>query len=195
MKRIRCGVGLLLLALGLSQLVGAQSLYDEQTFRALTADRKALRVGDVLTVQVTENASATANADTGTQRRNNLGAHLSLSWPHQRTVDAAAVLGGEFDGGGRTVRAGRVLAQLTVSVRDVLANGDLLIAGEQLLTINDEAQRIAVSGRVRPQDVSDGNVVASSRIADAEITYVGDGELADRQKKPWWRHLSDVLGF
>lgn len=64
------------LSLGGAQ-VQAQSLYDEATFKALTADHKAFRVGDVLTVQVVENAMATANADTGTQRRNGLGVDRS----------------------------------------------------------------------------------------------------------------------
>jgi len=176
----------------------AQSLYDETTFRALTADRKAFRVGDALTVQVVESATATANADTGTQRRNNLGLDLALSYPpriNQKTATANAAVSGDFDGGGSTQRAGRLLAQLTVSVRDVLPNGDLLIAGEQQLMINDERQRISVTGRVRPQDISEANVVLSSRVADADIVYVGEGHLADRQKPAWWRQLADFIGF
>jgi flagellar L-ring protein precursor FlgH len=184
---------LALLACGLPSM--AQSLYEEATFRALTADHKAFRVGDVLTVQVIESAVAAANADTGTQRRNNLGADLALSYPHQRNLTANAAVNGVFDGGGRTERAGRLVAQLTVSIRDVLPNGDLLVAGEQQLTINDERQRIALTGRVRPQDVSEANVVVSTRIADADITYVGEGHLADRQKPAWWRQFADWLGF
>jgi len=173
----------------------AQSLYDETTFRPLTADHKAFRVGDVLTVQVVESATATANADTGTQRRNNLGVDLSLDYHRSRHAAANASVGGDFDGGGRTARDGRLVAQLTVSIRDVLPNGDLLVAGEQQLTINDERQRIAVTGRVRPQDISEANVVLSTRIADADITYVGEGHLADRQKPAWWRQVTDWLGF
>lgn len=175
--------------------VQAQSLYDESTFKSLTADHKAHRVGDVLTIQVVENAMATANADTGTQRRNGLGVDLSVTYPRVKAAAANASVGGDFDGGGRTERAGRLMAQLTVSIRDVLPNGDLLIAGEQQLTINDERQRIGITGRVRPEDVSESNVVLSTRVADADITYVGEGHLADRQKPAWWRQLIDLLGF
>ncbi|HEX5682645.1 MAG TPA: flagellar basal body L-ring protein FlgH [Ideonella sp.] len=186
--------------LGLATLLAlqashAQSLYDETTFRALTSDHKAFRVGDVLTVQVVENAMATANADTGTQRRNNLGVDLSVTYPRVKAAAANAGVSGDFDGGGRTERAGRLVAQLTVSIRDVLANGDLLVAGEQQLTINDERQRITLTGRVRPQDISESNTVLSTRIADADITYVGEGHLADRQKPAWWRQVADWLGF
>jgi flagellar L-ring protein precursor FlgH len=82
-----------------------------------------------------------------------------------------------------------------VTVREVLPNGDLSVAGEQVLTINNEQQRINIEGRVRTQDITDANVVLSSRLADARITYAGDGELADRQKPAWWRHAFDWLGF
>lgn len=186
---------LLALCWGVAGLTQAQSLYDETSFRSLTADQKAFRVGDVLTVQVVENATATANADTGTARRNNLGVDLSLHYHRDRKASANAAVGGDFDGGGSTQRAGRLLAQLSVSIRDVQPNGDLLVAGEQQLTINDERQRISLTGRVRPQDISEGNVVLSSRIADADINYVGEGHLADRQKPAWWRQFADWLGF
>lgn len=177
------------------QAVPAQSLFDEGSFRALTDDAKAFRVGDVLTIQIVEQAVATANADTGTQRNNGVGATLSLNQPHPRSAEADLRIGGDFDGGGRTERAGRLMAQLTVSVIAVLASGDLVVAGEQQLKINDEVQRIGLTGRVRPQDITAANVVPSTRVADADITYVGEGHLADRQKPAWWRQLLDVLGF
>ncbi len=180
-------------ACGAAVQAHAQSLYDEQSFRALIADNKAFRIGDVLTIQVVENAVATANADTGSKRQNNMS--LNLARPKAPALSAGLGVGGDFDGGGRTERAGKLIAQLTVSIRDVLPNGDFLVAGEQQLTINDERQRIGVSGRVRPQDISEGNVVPSTRLADADITYVGEGHLADRQKPAWWRQLLDTLGF
>jgi flagellar L-ring protein precursor FlgH len=188
-----------LLAALVAEPASAQSQYDETTLPALTADHKAIRDGDVLTEQVVENAMATANADTGTQRRNGLGVGIDVSTTYRRdraaNANAAANIGGDFDGGGRTERAGRLVAQLTVSIRDVLPNGDMLVAGEQQLTINDERQRISLTGRVRPQDISDANMVLSTRIADADITYVGEGHLADRQKPAWWRQLVDILGL
>jgi flagellar L-ring protein precursor FlgH len=174
-------------------LAAAQSLYDEKTFVPLTADRKAFRVGDLLTVQVFETATASADADTGTSRSNAVSAELTRA--HQPMVHVGIGTGGEFEGGGRTTRTGRLLAQITVSVAEVLPNGDLRIAGEQVLLINDEQQRIGIEGRVRSQDVSDANVVLSSRIADARITYVGEGTLAERQKPAWWRQVLAWMGL
>ncbi|SEK93244.1 flagellar L-ring protein precursor FlgH [Roseateles sp. YR242] len=171
----------------------AQSLYDEKTYRPAAADNRAFRVGDVLTIQIVENASATANADTGTRRNNDMSAELAR--PHLPAINAGLGVRGDFDGGGRTTRSGKLVAQLTVSVAEVMPNGDLRITGQQLLLINDEKQRINVEGRVRPQDISDANVVISSRLADAKITYVGEGELAARQKPAWWRQFMDWVGL
>jgi flagellar L-ring protein precursor FlgH len=172
--------------------ISATTLYDEKTFRAPAADHKAFRRGDAITVQVYEDARASSNADTTTRRKNNLSAALVHG---RKTVGGTAAVNGDFDGGGSTERAGKLIAQLSVSVVDVLPNGELQVAGRQLLVVNGEEQRIAVEGRVRPQDISDTNVVLSTRLADARITYQGDGELSERQKRGWWRNIADKLGL
>jgi flagellar L-ring protein precursor FlgH len=180
----------LILALaGATSQVGATSLYNEATFRPLIGDQKAYRVGDVLTVQVFENSSATATADTGTRRKNTLNAELTYG---SRRSEAGIGVNGDFDGGGRTQRTNRVLITLTVSVQEILPNGDLRLGGEQLLVINKEEQRVRLEGRVRAQDISDGNVVLSTRLADARITYLGEGEVTERQQRAWWRKLLDA---
>lgn len=187
---------LLLLALPLAggNRLQAQSLYNEGTYRSLAGDNKAIRPGDVITVQVIENASATARADTTTQRNNNLGADVLLT-PSGRQRGLTVGVGGNFDGGGTTERASRLLAMLTVTVREVLPNGDLKVSGEQILTVNNEKHKVTLEGRVRQQDVSSDNVVLSSRLADAQINYVGDGDLSDRQKRAFWRRVADWLGL
>lgn len=191
MKCLRIGALLACVWWGLP--AHAQSLYDERSFRPLTADNKAHRIGDLLTIQVVESAAATANADTGSQRRNAIS--VDVIRPNRSGLNAGLGVNGDFDGGGTTARAGRLVTQLTVSVREVLPNGDLLIGGEQQLLINQERQRIGITGRVRLQDISEANVVLSTRVADADITYVGEGHLADRQKPAWWRQALDALGF
>ena len=170
----------------------AQSLFDAKTYRPMTADSKAFRAGDILTIQVIENASASANADTDLKRSNSAGAELHFRSPVP-IAGANATASTQFDGGGQTARTGQLIATLSVSVRDVLPNGDLLISGEQLLVINEEQQRIDITGRVRPQDISDSNTVVSNRVADARITYVGEGDLASRQKTGWLRHILDLF--
>jgi flagellar L-ring protein precursor FlgH len=173
--------------------VQAQSLYREDTWRGLTADNKAYRPGDVLTVQVFENSSATSSADTGTRRTNHLSAELSHG---AKSVGQTSVgLASDFDGGGRTQRTSRLLTTLTVTVQEVLPGGQLRVAGTQSVTVNEELQRVTLEGVVRPVDISDGNVVQSTRIAQARITYVGEGEVSDRSRRAWWRKLLDALGI
>ncbi|MDB5874621.1 MAG: flagellar basal body L-ring protein FlgH [Ramlibacter sp.] len=195
--RIACraltGLGVAVLIWSACVPAGAVSLYDEATFRPLTADNKAHRVGDVLTVQVFENSSASASTDTGTRRKNNLSA--SITKGSGRVAEAGVSTNGDFDGGGQTQRSNRVLITLTVSVQQVLPNGDLRVAGEQVLLVNQETQKVTLEGRVRPQDVSEGNVVLSTRLADARITYLGEGEVSQRQQRAWWRKLLDWVGM
>lgn len=186
-------LGVALLLAGTVATSAGTSLYEEATFRPLTADPKAFRVGDLLTVQVFENSSASATADTGTRRQNSLAAELTRG--SGRVSGFGVGVNGDFDGGGRTQRANRVLITLSVSVREVLPNGDLRVHGEQLLVVNDEHQRVSLEGRVRPQDVSEGNVVLSTRMADARIAYSGEGELSQRQRRSWWRRLLDGAGM
>ncbi len=168
------------------------SLYSDAQFQSLTADRRRFEVGEVMTIMVYENASATSSADTGTNRDSNVGMGISLpSWNKSAGVTA----NNDFNGTGRTQRAGRVLAQITVLVREVLPNGDLRVGGEQLLEINGEKQTIRAEGRVRPRDVSEQNVVLSSRLAEAKLAFVGDGVLGDMQRPRWWQKLLSLFGI
>lgn len=179
----------------------AASLYSEQTYRPLTADNKAFRVGDVLTVQVYENSSASTSADTDTRRKNTISAQLALNakpvtgTSRGISADTSISASGDFEGGGRTQRANRLLATLTVTVLEVLPSGELKVAGEQQLTVNGERQKVTLEGRVRSQDISDLNVVMSTRLADARITYVGQGDITERQQRGLWRKFMDSLGF
>lgn len=189
------GASLVVVACGLAAAPAqAQKLFNEKTYRALAADRKALDVGDIITVQVFEQSSASTTTDTSTQRSNALAAGLTIAnsgVQHGGSLSAT----GSFDGGGTTQRANKLLVTISVTVRQVLPNGDLVISGEQSLTVNKEQHKVALEGRVRPQDVAGDNTVLSTRLADTHIEYVGDGDLSDRATRAWWRHLLDILGL
>ncbi|PTT79704.1 flagellar biosynthesis protein FlgH [Pelomonas sp. HMWF004] len=168
------------------------SLYSDAQFQSLTADRRRFEVGEVLTIMVYENATATSSADTGANRDASVGVGIDLpNWKKS----AGATTNSDFNGAGRTQRAGRVLAQITVLVREVLPNGDLMVGGEQLLEINGEKQTIRAEGRVRPRDISEHNVVLSSRLAEAKLGFVGDGVLGDLQRPRWWQRLLSLFGI
>lgn len=191
----RAAILLLLLVLPCAavRIACAQSLFHEDGWRGFIGDHKAYRPGDVLTVQVFENSSASTTADTGTRRNNRL--QTELAHGSNKVAQAALAVGGEFDGGGRTQRASRLLTTVTVIVQEVLPGGQLRIAGTQSVTVNEEVQRVSLEGLVRPIDITDGNVVQSTRIAEARITYVGEGDLTERSRRAWWRKLLDAVGL
>lgn len=162
---------------------GAADLYRDGDYRPLTADIRAARVGDSLTVLVLESSSAASSADTNSRRRAEAGlAGVLETTPRTERGQLSLNTTNNFDGGARTQRAGKLLAQLTVTVVGVEPNGDLRIAGDQLVDVNDEQQKIKLEGRVRRQDINENNAVVSSRIADARIYYSGEGVLADGQR-------------
>lgn len=184
----------LVLSLTAWHSVQAESLYREDSYRALVSDDKAHRVGDVLTVQIFENSSASTTTDTDTRRNNAINAEMNHG--SSRKVSQLGIsTGGDFDGGGKTQRSNRLLTTVSVTVQEILPNGDLKVAGEQQLTVNNELQKVTLQGRVRPSDISQGNVVLSTRLADAKITYDGEGDLADRNRRPWWRKWLDIVGL
>lgn len=170
----------------------ADDLYNEKTFRPLASDKRAHLPGDVLTVLIYENSSAVTSADTALQRKNTIGLQGNAD-QHSHNLNAGA--NNSFDGGGTVQRAGKLLAQMSVTVASVAPNGDLLVVGEQLLEINSDSQKIRVEGRVRPLDISDANAVMSFRLADAKISYLGDGDLASRQRPGLWSRLFHWAGF
>ncbi len=181
----------LLLLVALSSASGADSLYRPGSYQALTSDLRARRVGDLITVMVYESASASSTANTSA------GRDASVSLEVQGTGKGySAGIGATngTDGRGRTQREGRVLAQITVYIHAVAPNGDLTILGQQLVSINNERQEIVIEGRVRPQDVSDTNVVLSTRIANARIRYTGQGDLAEKQHPAWWQRFLTLFG-
>jgi flagellar L-ring protein precursor FlgH len=175
--------------LGLACLAPADSLYHEDTFRPLISDRRAAAPGDVITVQVIENASASANADSTLGKSGSLGIGITTD---VRSPSAKLTLNDDYSGKGATDRAGKVTATLSVSVVAVDPNGDLEISGEQLITVNGERQQIRLDGRVRAQDISATNTVLSSRVADVRLVFIGDGKIAQHQEPG---ALARVLGW
>ncbi|HMC91548.1 MAG TPA: flagellar basal body L-ring protein FlgH [Allosphingosinicella sp.] len=157
----------------------ADDLYPHTGFAALAADRTAQAVGDILLVQVIENANASNTSQKGSRKNTSVQGDVGAGkW----TGGAHLGLGGGYDGTGQTTRSEKMVAQISVAVDAVLPNGDLHIAGAQALNINGEKTFIRLRGRIRREDLHD-NAILSSRIADAEISYDGSG-FVSRSTKP-----------
>jgi flagellar L-ring protein precursor FlgH len=184
------GGALFLLACAQGATAG-DSLYRPDTYQALTSDLRARRVGDLITVMVYESASASSTANTTSARDASVARDARAK---DKGWGGSINASNQTDGRGRTQREGKVLAQITVSIRAIGPRGDLTIAGEQLVDINNERQQISIEGQVRPQDVSDTNVVLSTRIANARIRYSGQGDLSDKQRPAWWQRFLTLFG-
>ncbi|MBV8636348.1 MAG: flagellar basal body L-ring protein FlgH [Burkholderiaceae bacterium] len=172
--------------------VRAEDLYDEKNYRPLASDKRAHLPGDAITIMIYENSSASTTAGTNVQRATNVGLQAAAD---QHSHQAALGTNSSFDGGGTVQRSDNLLAQITVTVDKIAPNGDLWISGEQVVEINSDKQRIKVEGRVRPLDISENNTVPSNRIAQAKISYLGDGDLSSHQKPGWLSRFFSWAGL
>lgn len=145
------------------------------------ADHRARRVGDIVTIIVTESSKASKSSATQTSKKSGSNGSLSdffglSGLPVKMGVSA----GSDYTGSGSTTRSESMEAKISVTVKQVLPNGSLLLEGTRQVTVNDDIQTITVSGTVRPEDVRANNTVLSMYMADAKITYVGEGPMAQR---------------
>jgi flagellar L-ring protein precursor FlgH len=149
---------------------------------SLVSDHRAHSVGQNVTVLIYEQAESTTSAGTTTTKSMDISGQI-------KTTDDLNLGGVSLEnnakGEGSINRTGSLMASVSATVTDVLPTGELKIRGEQKIEFNNEIQYIKVSGHIRPDDIRADNTVLSSRIADAQITYVGDGLLGSRQKPGW----------
>ena len=172
-----------------------------QSRKSLFADNKASSPGDIVTVAIYEQASASRQANTSTDRSSSLSAGLSnffgLEGSEQvsKNLDLANMLQGStensFSGSGSTSRQEDLTATITTQVVSALPNGNLRIQGRKRVVVNNEEQYIGLSGVVRPEDINDVNVVDSQYVLDAEIIYAGRGPLSDKQRPGWFVRVMD----
>lgn len=170
----------------------ADDLFHDKEWAAVASDRSARHVGDILTIIVYQAAEArNAAQNTSRTRRAFEGALQSGS------IDESASLSldGSYAGQGEVRRSESFVTQISVTITEVLPNGDLLIAGDQEMRINGERTTVRVRGRVRPMDIMGANQVLSTRIADAEISYDGRGFVSRNARPNWLHRLFSLLGL
>ncbi|MFT3806726.1 flagellar basal body L-ring protein FlgH [Arenimonas sp.] len=192
-QSLRLAVALLaLMAVPLVMASPRSSLIDPATFRGPAADQRAYRIGDVLTVYVLETAHARSQAGTGAERNTDIGIAL-----HAPSTAYEADLGvrNKNNGAAQTQRIGELRAQLSVRVVALEPNGLLRVSGGQMLAVNGEQQRITLSGLVRPEDITAGNIVWSSRLAEAEVSLSGKGVVSEAQKRSLIARIVQWLGL
>lgn len=184
-----------------NQPVSQGSLWPADDHVFFFADKKALRMGDILTVRIIESTQANNTADTDLSRKSSANASFSTFFGKKKFLDlfklSQDVLSTESEnthkGAGVTTRSGQLTATMTAVVREVLPNGNLVIQGTREVLVNHEQQFMTLTGVVRPQDVNRDNFVLSSQLADANISIGGLGVVADKQRSGWGTWLFDLV--
>jgi flagellar L-ring protein precursor FlgH len=170
----------------------------------LFVNPKARQVGDIVTIRIVESASASNKAKTNTGRSSSLAAGLESFFNAEKRFPSdqpffnpfsqiKGNMSSTFDGQGTTSRSGDLNAYITARVSRMHFNGNLEIIGSREVTVNNEKQLISLSGIIRPRDISPDNVVLSTYISDAKITYSGTGVIDDRQKPGWLVRIVDKI--
>lgn len=158
----------------------SEDLFRDRHWAGVASDRSAVRVGDILTIVVAQNAEARNAAQNTSRTRRTFDGSISGGNINE---SGELSLEGAYSGQGEVRRSESFITQISVTIEEVLENGDYRVAGEQLMHVNGERTVVRVRGRVRPADISSSNVVLSTRVAEAEISYDGRG-FVSRNAKP-----------
>lgn len=167
------------------------------------ADRKASRVGDILTVTVLENTQATATTRTSTDRAASLNDAIGrlLFSPE---VSGRLTSGGElpqlqwggnneYSAGGEINNSQNLNSRAAVLVTDVLPNGNLVVEGVRKVIFSNEETFVHIRGLVRPDDIRGDNTVISSDIAEAHVEFVSEGSISDTRRKGWLSRIYEII--
>jgi len=189
------------------------AIFDVSKNVSLFEDYRARRVGDILTVKLNEKTEAEKATETKIAKNNSnsitnpilFGTTPEFDLPgilplaNNKNNNLAFNLGSKhnFKGQGDSDQSNKLTGDISVSVVEVLPNGNLVIRGEKVITINQGNEYIRISGMISPRDIDANNTVSSKRIADAQIAYVGDGPTNDANVVGWLGRffLSSLMPF
>jgi flagellar L-ring protein precursor FlgH len=168
-----------------------QSGYDMRLFE----DNKAMRVGDVLTIKLEELTQAKKADDLNAKKDLDVlvsaptigGMAMSSLTGNDPAMELAAKR--NFTGAGAANQSNSLRGDISVTVVELLPNGNLKVRGEKRVTLNQGNEYIRLSGIVRPVDISPDNTISSDKVADATIMYIGDGAMADASKMGWFSRI------
>ena len=165
------------------------------SYTPLTSGGRAGQVGDIITIQLVERTAATKSNAAGTQRDGSVGLTPPATGPLSLFNPRDIGMGGgqQFKGKGDASQSNALSGEVSVTVAQVFPNGTMLVRGEKLLTLNRGDERVQISGLVRAMDITPDNRVLSTRVANANIRYVGKGEIARASQQGWLQRFFAIL--
>jgi flagellar L-ring protein FlgH len=165
------------------------SIFQSGAYRPLFEDHRARLVGDTLVVQIVEKVSASQKSTSSVDKTGTLGASISalpgVSPKAFVRGTADATSNNTFAGKGATESSNDFSGVITVTVRQVLPNGHLLIAGEKQIGVNSNVDVLRFSGQVDPRSIQPGNSVPSAQVANVRLEHKGRGAQAEAQAMGW----------
>jgi flagellar L-ring protein precursor FlgH len=193
---------LFVLDLGYGQTAPGSVYQTEGRYGDLASDLRARRIGDLVTVVVSDRLNATTSGGATSERKSSARASVSALGGDRSTIGALANLAGlqgesNLDGSGSTSRSNVITTTLSGRVVDITPNGDLVIHASKEIGVNGERHSVAVRGVIRWNDLSPGNLVRSDRIALMTVSLNGKGIVSDAIRRPnlLYRILLGVLPF
>nr|WP_242519022.1 MULTISPECIES: flagellar basal body L-ring protein FlgH [Thiorhodovibrio] len=168
------------------------AIFQAAQSRGLFEDYKARLVGDILNVQLVEKTDATKTAKTSVTKDSTAGIDFTRLdilghqvEPSGNLFGAGLESGTNFDGQGDSEQSNSLEGNISVTVAEVLPNGNLVIQGEKWLGLNQGKEYVRLRGIVRPIDITAENTVLSTQVADVQIYYGGTGAVADSNAMGW----------
>jgi len=174
-----------------TSIIPTGSLFKTNYVNNIYSDSKAHRVGDIISVILSESTQAQKNAKTELKKENSaqLDPIIGLGGAAVNFKNDALQFGfkqgSDFKGDSKTNQGNSLSGNISVHVLRVLPNGNLMIRGEKWMSLNNGDEYIRLTGIIRAQDISSGNTIISSKIANARIQYAGTGTFADTQEQGW----------
>jgi len=196
---------LFVFGLGASTSLFADSLWTSpaNSEHSMYSDHKASRVGDILTVVISESVAQQLSQSTKSSKSSSIDAGISqFIYPpalsglatHGGALPSTKIAGkNDFAGAGDISNSQSLSGRAAVLVTDVLPNGNLVIEGVRVITFSGETQYVVLHGLVRADDVTSGNNVDSTNVADVRLEFISEGALTDAQKRGWITKIYDTL--
>ncbi|MEZ7891656.1 MAG: flagellar basal body L-ring protein FlgH [Candidatus Wallbacteria bacterium] len=165
---------------------------DNVNGKSMFSESKGHQIGDIVTVLIVENSTASNKATTQSSKSDSLNVGAGTG-PLKFIPGMSGSTKNDFQGDGSTTRSGTISAKISAKVTKIFPNGNLLIEGKRTIRVNDENQEITVNGLVRPIDVAADNTILSTYLADAEIKYKGNGVAGSVNRPGILKRLSNTL--
>jgi len=164
--------------------IATGAIYNGAQSESFFGRGRSFQIGDVITVLLNESTQAGRTQSGVVKRTSTNDVVGSLTGGFLPLVNAA---GGNIksEGTGTADQTASLTGSVAVSVIDVMANGNLVLRGEKQLALTEGAEIIQVAGVVRPDDIAPNNTVQSRRLANAQITYRGTGDMAAATRAGW----------